>query len=308
MESQPPPAGRPPWFRLASIARQEAPPQPPPPPSRPPIFSALRSRADQPTAQPTPTPPPPPPPPSISPQLPAAPSTGNGIAVTGEQQASRPSTAPSRPATPQSPKIIKTSSQTPPLSPKAYHPLPAAPNPEPEPKIIPTTPNQTGSIAAKGDSEKNGSKDAANGFGNLQRDEPAVEDKRTASETKKEDARAPPPSSLHPTRRHDDNKMRIITLAGKNVGAYMELGPSLARKVEASASGSHGGKAVGENSASKSPKPLTTTVNSNVQSINNSWLINSSCNLRSPGVHVKLVSRRKSKNGRPADPVKENPK
>nr|CAD1820509.1 unnamed protein product [Ananas comosus var. bracteatus] len=306
MESQPLSAGRPPWFRLASIARQEAPPQPPPPPSRPPIFSALRSRADQPTAQPTPTPPPPPPP-SVSPQLPAAPSTGNGIAVAGEQQASRPSTAPSRPATPQSPKIIKTSSQTPPLSPKAYRPLPAAPNPEPEPKIIPTTPNQTGSIAAKGDGEKNGSKDAANGFGYLQRDEPAVEDKRTASETKKEDARAPPPSSLHPTRRHDDNKMRIITLAGKNVGAYMELGPSLARKVEASASGSHGGKAVGENSASKSPKPITTAVNSNVQSINNSWLINSSCNLRSPvcmsnslaAASPRMAARRS---------VKENPK
>nr|CAD1833868.1 unnamed protein product [Ananas comosus var. bracteatus] len=281
MESQPPPAGRP--------RGSDWPPSPAKKPRHNPATSkpaahlfcitvACRSAHSPTNANAAAAAPPP----SISPQLPAAPSTGNGIAVTGEQQASRPSTAPSRPATPQSPKIIKTSSQTPPLSPKAYHPLPAAPNPEPEPKIIPTTPNQTGSIAAKGDSEKNGSKDAANGFGNLQRDEPAVEDKRTASETKKEDARAPPPSSLHPTRRHDDNKMRIITLAGKNVGAYMELGPSLARKVEASASGSHGGKAVGENSASKSPKPLTTTVNSNVQSINNSWLINSSCNLRSP--------------------------
>ncbi|PVH39120.1 hypothetical protein PAHAL_5G442000 [Panicum hallii] len=93
----------------------------------------------------------------------------------------------------------------------------------------------------------------------------------------------------------------VITLAGENKGASMKIdGTTVADGKADSASGKErrghklngsvaGGK---ERAGSKGP---TAFVNSNVQVINNSLLLQSSCNGGDPGVHLKLATKSKKK-------------
>ncbi|KAJ6404389.1 hypothetical protein OIU84_012549 [Salix udensis] len=107
----------------------------------------------------------------------------------------------------------------------------------------------------------------------------------------------------------EDVGMKVITIAGENKGAFMEVIRSPKKQVfegtsrflhkkgnpksEGSDSSSseegktekkgknHKGKATG-------PSPLSAFVNSNVQGVNNSIAYNSSCSHHDPGVHVSL--------------------
>ncbi|RLM93555.1 hypothetical protein C2845_PM08G07600 [Panicum miliaceum] len=93
----------------------------------------------------------------------------------------------------------------------------------------------------------------------------------------------------------------VITLAGENKGASMKIdGAAVADGKADSASGKErrghkldGSVAGGKEQAGS--KGLTAFVNSNVQVINNSLLLQSSCNGGDPGVHLKLATKSKKK-------------
>ncbi|XP_010942335.2 uncharacterized protein [Elaeis guineensis] len=109
--------------------------------------------------------------------------------------------------------------------------------------------------------------------------------------------------------------MRMITIAGENMGAYMDLGPpyslssrkqqqqqksngSLPKQGQVSNSATNDGKSSDKNgakAAAAKTKPISSLVNSNVQSVNNSIVYNSSCTQRSPGVYIALTSHRNPK-------------
>lgn len=105
---------------------------------------------------------------------------------------------------------------------------------------------------------------------------------------------------------HKDSGMRVITIAGENKGAYMELGSSnrkhdykgnphtLSHNSRAKKDGNESGSSRSESSKSrkkdrsKSGLPMTAFVNSNVQSVNNSILFHASCTHSDPGVHFSF--------------------
>lgn len=100
---------------------------------------------------------------------------------------------------------------------------------------------------------------------------------------------------------HKDSGMRVITIAGENKGAYMELGSSnkgnphtLSHNSRAKKDGNESGSSSSESSKSrkkdrsKSGLPMTAFVNSNVQSVNNSILFHASCTHSDPGVHFSF--------------------
>ncbi|KAL7239103.1 hypothetical protein ACSBR2_005074 [Camellia fascicularis] len=110
--------------------------------------------------------------------------------------------------------------------------------------------------------------------------------------------------------------MRIITIAGDNKGAIMELNPkknefggspqSLKKKGHANAwKDQLGNASSGEEgrlkskdkamAASSPPLPLNTYMNSNVQGVNNSILYNCSCTHHDPGVHLSLSRKANGK-------------
>ncbi|KAK4364991.1 hypothetical protein RND71_016349 [Anisodus tanguticus] len=118
----------------------------------------------------------------------------------------------------------------------------------------------------------------------------------------------------------DDYGMSVLTLAGENKGAIMELSPS--RKTYSPQSLQKNGSPKvwsseddGEKSGSESGRkgdkiqnkslPMTAFMNSNVQGINNSILHNASCTHHDPGVH--LVFGRKT-NGRNGFHIKGSPR
>lgn len=106
--------------------------------------------------------------------------------------------------------------------------------------------------------------------------------------------------------------MRVVTIAGENKGAIMELGrtPNSQKKHEfgggnSDPRGSRGGGKLGSDgsnssneegrikSKDKSDKtisspPLKAFMNSNVQGVNNSILFNCSCTHHDPGIHLSL--------------------
>ncbi|KAG6725670.1 hypothetical protein I3842_02G043300 [Carya illinoinensis] len=106
--------------------------------------------------------------------------------------------------------------------------------------------------------------------------------------------------------------MRVITISGENRGAFMKVIQSASKKHEVvhrnenPKTESHGNdwenstssdEAVGNLKKDKSHKgkvtssmPMRAFVNSNVQSINNSILYNSSCTHNDPGVHLDFSS------------------
>lgn len=99
---------------------------------------------------------------------------------------------------------------------------------------------------------------------------------------------------------------RVVTLAGENKGAVMELSPS--RKKNGAGAWSNIGQKLEELSSRKKDEkhkaggmetaPMDAFVNCNVQGVNNSILYNCSCTHNDPGVHLALS--RKSNGGRGA--------
>ncbi|KAF2313302.1 hypothetical protein GH714_010264 [Hevea brasiliensis] len=113
----------------------------------------------------------------------------------------------------------------------------------------------------------------------------------------------------------EDGGMRVITIAGENKGAFMEVirSPNKKHAFEGNPNylnkksnpnsdgnewGSHSSSSSGEEGNPKKDKghkgrsmaspPMSTFMNSNVQGVNNSIVFNSSCTHHDPGVHLAM--------------------
>ncbi|CAN4076621.1 unnamed protein product [Withania somnifera] len=110
----------------------------------------------------------------------------------------------------------------------------------------------------------------------------------------------------------DQFGMSVLTLAGENKGAIMELSPSRktynpqslqtrgspkawSREDDEEKSGGESGRK-GETMQNKS-LPMTAFMNSNVQGVNNSILHNASCTHHDPGVHLVFSRKSNGSNG-----------
>ncbi|KAL8122328.1 hypothetical protein AgCh_018897 [Apium graveolens] len=80
----------------------------------------------------------------------------------------------------------------------------------------------------------------------------------------------------------DDHGVRVITLAGSNVGATMR-----------SELDDHDVDADDEDDSED--EPFSALVNSNFQAINNSLMIDGSYNTNDPGVHLEIFDKREAK-------------
>jgi len=76
--------------------------------------------------------------------------------------------------------------------------------------------------------------------------------------------------------------VRIITLAGQNYGATMNLPGSAKNLIDEGEGGQR------ESVISSNHTTINIYINNNVQGVNNSILYNSSCELRDPGVHLNV--------------------
>lgn len=110
----------------------------------------------------------------------------------------------------------------------------------------------------------------------------------------------------------DDFGMSVLTLAGENKGAIMELSPSrktyspqnLQKKGSPKSwSSEDDGEKSGSESGRKGDRmqnkslPMAAFMNSNVQGINNSILHNASCTHHDPGVHLVFARKTNGSNG-----------
>ncbi|XP_022754322.1 uncharacterized protein LOC111302770 [Durio zibethinus] len=95
------------------------------------------------------------------------------------------------------------------------------------------------------------------------------------------------PGSSHHEDDDDEHGVRIITLAGNNAGATM--------RSELDEKSSPHGISLGE------PDAVSTYVNSNFQSVNNSIMLNSSYNTNDPGVHLDVSDAFDQEGQMPAD-------
>eukprot|EP00258_Populus_trichocarpa_P034019 XP_024450038.1 extensin [Populus trichocarpa] len=107
----------------------------------------------------------------------------------------------------------------------------------------------------------------------------------------------------------EDGGMKVITIAGENKGAFMEVIRSPKKQVfegtshflhkkgnpksegsdsSSSEEGNSKKKDKNPNGKAMGPSPLSSFMNSNVQGVNNSIVYNSSCSHHDPGVHVAL--------------------
>lgn len=110
----------------------------------------------------------------------------------------------------------------------------------------------------------------------------------------------------------DDFGMSVLTLAGENKGAIMDLSPSRktyspqslqkrgspkawSNEDDGEKSGSESGRK-GDRMQNKS-LPMTAFMNSNVQGVNNSILHNASCTHHDPGVHLVFARKSNGSNG-----------
>ncbi|XVF53227.1 hypothetical protein PTKIN_Ptkin05aG0083000 [Pterospermum kingtungense] len=100
-----------------------------------------------------------------------------------------------------------------------------------------------------------------------------------------------PGSSHHEDAADDDDEhgVRIITLAGNNAGATMRS------ELDDDQKQSPDGISLGESDA------LSTYVNSNFQSVNNSIMLSSSYNTNDPGVHLDVSDVAEHEGQKPAD-------
>eukprot|EP00258_Populus_trichocarpa_P011423 XP_002320216.3 uncharacterized protein LOC7492797 [Populus trichocarpa] len=215
-------------------------------------------------------------------------------------------------------RIIKPTVQTPPQSPK---PKPTAPPPSPltrppsrvksdadlEPKI-PLVAEQKTVLVQKiidkpkeaGDSLRAFADSLSSGIARLAKPETAKDQTKEKGSGKKISSDS------------EDVGMRVITIAGENKGAFMEVirspkkhffegnSHTLNKKGNPRSEGSDWGSqsSSGEEGNSKKdknhkgrsmgPSPMSAFMNSNVQGVNNSIVYNSSCSHHDPGVHVAL--------------------
>ncbi|KAG0457880.1 hypothetical protein HPP92_023037 [Vanilla planifolia] len=304
MASQQPPAGR--WFRLASLARMEG-ANAPVAPQIPTTAPAPRIPISRPQQQPLPPPPPPPEPKTEFPpqlQTPGIQELTSAPPPAAEPPPRQPSTPVPRTATPpESPKVIVPSYSTRAPSPMAEKQLDAAetpilqalnPEPEPEPKAPPPPP-QPKTITVPEESKSNN----GNGSKVNQKVQGSISDSSNGKATT--------------WKLEEGKELRILTMAGENAGAIMELG-SAARVGQRYAGkrlqgfGNGQGQIVEDIGKKRDEKdngiglevktkPYTAMVNSNVQSINNSIVLNSTCSQHSPGVHITFASHRQAKGG-----------
>ncbi|KAJ6800973.1 putative basic proline-rich protein-like [Iris pallida] len=340
-----------PWSRLASLARLEAaqgqttapvsaPPAAAPPPPRPPVQAPVpriplaRALTTNTQAPPTlqqetlPLPPPPQQQPSQQQQETPSRSMGNGAPPVSRQStrlqaSSSPSPLlpririPSRdPTPPESPRVIRSSSSTPAESPRTrtFRPFPAQPSPNPEPERKPS-PNpepepkpaiqerSTSSVKAVAEINKE-SGDNGGATPLFPRNKPAATETSATS------------------RKDDGGTWKAITIAGDNMGAYMELGSSQHHQKQQKEkhqnghqqhhqgleieSGSEAGRTADKKGGKNVRKPIAAVVNSNVQSVNNSLLFSSKCSQNSPGVHLGLASHHQPKPSTDPSFVKRN--
>jgi hypothetical protein len=114
---------------------------------------------------------------------------------------------------------------------------------------------------------------------------------------------APLPSAGHGHHdRHasgDVGETIVITLASENKGASMKVSTRAAEDAEGKDKERQRarGKLDGDAGKHEEARGLTTFVNSNVQVVNNSLVLQSSCNSSDPGVHLKLSAKSKKKGG-----------
>lgn len=303
-----------PWLRrLASQTRVE--PQPAPPPRGPPIRQASLAlgRAGllpmQAPTQPAPAQTQPPPPTRTKETPRPALTTTNGAAaisaVPTPQSVPSQQTLHSSPTPPQSPMVIKTSSTTPPRSPRTNLTQPPAtpvPHPAPEP-MLPKLAFEQGNANTRG---------AGNGAGNSRNSNHSnsMHDNmkgRVASPKRDEKSSATgngsEGKSATKKENENENETKAITIAGYNVGAYMDLGSSHGRQIGKQQLHHAKGKSQAEDAndtegkttkTASNRKPMISPVNSNVQCVNNSLLFNAYCAQGSPGVHfnINLIRRR----------------
>lgn len=123
----------------------------------------------------------------------------------------------------------------------------------------------------------------------------------------------------------EDFRMRVITIAGENKGAIMELSPSMKKydygnnpqslnkngnfrtwgEGEKSGSDSSSSSEEGRSktkdkslkATAKQSPPMHAFMNSNVQGVNNSVLYNVSCSHHDPGVHLSLSRKANGSRG-----------
>lgn len=323
--ANPPPVR--PWFRLSSIRSVPPPaPAPAPAPEARPVYSlpTFRSTASAPSSPQTQPTKPQEPEPRLVPsdkKIVSAPSASLPTspiqkAPLTTNSSSVSSSSPSRKASiTNSPKIIKTESVKSPMhSPKLK---PTAPPPSPltlppsqltsEPKI-PTEAEQKNVLVHKNvEKPKHWNK----GNGELHREggnhDNAHHGKGKESETKERGIHKKVSDS-------EDSGMKVITIAGENRGAYMELIQSpnkhepnhLHKKGNSKINGGDGGElessSSGEGNANRKDKnhhkgrttssfPMAAYMNSNVQCVNNSLLFHASCSHHDPGVRLSLSKK-----------------
>ncbi|KAF7826222.1 vegetative cell wall protein gp1-like [Senna tora] len=295
MANQPPVR---PWFRLASLRPLPAapppapapPPEPQPPPPAPapvtrpimslPTFrttsapSSPQTRPAQPPAPPEPAPLPPPAPEPIAPRAAEAPSPARKVPSppppVQKAEISVPSSIPSNNVSTQSPKTIRPADQ----SPKVKKPSAAAP---PSPLKTIDKPKQI----------RNNNNGMSDEKGKISHHEKSA--KKKAEES-------------------GGGGFRVITIAGENRGAFMEViqstqkgghkksiaTPESGKSSEEEGDGKEKKKKKEKNGRGRSETtsfPMMAFVNSNVQSVNNSLLYNASCSHHDPGVRFSLTKK-----------------
>ncbi|KAF5733281.1 hypothetical protein HS088_TW17G00823 [Tripterygium wilfordii] len=320
-----------PWFRLASIARQPAPQapaaEPAPPLPRPPLARPTLRPVAQPQSQSQPTQTEPtPPPPTAAPQPPAPRAPASPAAPTSptpKTASTTPTTVTARvpsPAQP-SPRTLKPAIETPPQSPK---PKPTAPPPSP----LTLPPSQ---IKPNAEPESKSPPEAEQKDVLMQKTiekvnddthKPRIDHTGKQGVVKEADTEEKAHRKKFSSSDTEEEGIRIITIAGENKGALMEVikSPKKNGFEGLYKKGNPGGTSSDSSSEFKSyssseeegnrnmkkdkknramsmnSTPMSAFMNSNVQGVNNSVVFKSSCTHSDPGVHLAL-SRNPSNGG-----------
>ncbi|KAL7609326.1 formin-like protein 16 [Lactuca sativa] len=316
-DQAPPPPPRPAAFMRPAFSQTfRVPPTVPPPQTTatPPAVSPPRPAATLPAANGVaPTSPPQPPAGRASPPPPSPKETSSSTSSNSPMQQSRPPSPVTTPHVPPpqpsySPPPIPRSSTPTYSPPKPSKPLekkspPSPPNPIspvshppsplalPSPQLKPEYEQKTMVVQETKEIPKNLDK----GFnGDI---------RRHSVNWGTRNPKKPETSKKHSHSDSEDGGMRIITIAGENKGAIMELSP-FGKKTHSFGDNPHmkkdsptptstkpsdGEKSDGKSKAIKSKSPLMSAVmNSNVQGVNNSILYNCSTSHHDPGVHLSL--------------------
>nr|GMD44357.1 vegetative cell wall protein gp1-like [Ipomoea batatas] len=323
-----------PLFRFASMSpvpapspplRALSPPSPPPPQPKPAVTLSPPPPSPTPTRSPimgfgqrspaSVTPPPPispPPPPAASPRMP---SPAYSPAV--KQSPPPPAAFPTRitSSVPTSP-VQKPITEFTSYSPKPKVQSPPKPQPQPFQDYYNPPPKPASPVRAPPPSPKTFEKTPQMSPLKLPKPAQTMSDsdsepkipidqkKMVVQETTQRSRGYIPPIRHHPHENKqneaDEYGMSVLTLAGENKGAIMDLSPArkkyngfngtpqkLQSDAEKSGSGSDNeSRPKYPNGTRRRSLPMTAFMNSNVQSINNSILHNTTCNHHDPGIHL----------------------